>query len=73
MKECEIKSKNDTKSHLQVFVLIGLTGAATDSKAVGSWGTLVTVTTHDVGFTSTLTPHSVTLATERALRVTLTG
>lgn len=73
MKECEIKSKNDTKSQLQVFVLIGLTGAATDSKAVGSWGTLVTVTTHDVGFTSTLTPHSVTLATERALRVTLTG
>lgn len=50
-----------------------LTSTAVHSKAIGSWGTLVTATTNHVGFTLTLTSHLITLATEGALRVALTG
>lgn len=53
---------------------MAVTGCTTtDSKAVGSRCTLVTALPHHIGFTVTLTSHFVTLPTEGALRVALTG
>lgn len=52
---------------------VAVTGSTTiHSKAVGSWGTLVTVLTNDIGFTSTLASNLFTVTTEGTLRIALT-
>lgn len=50
-----------------------LTTATIGSEAICSWCTLVTASSNHIGFTTTLTSDLITLSTEGALGVTLTG